>query len=90
MGLLNRAKLHIMDKAFSNQARGFRLGRELAEGAPDAVKFGSIFIGTFCGSIYGGIQLINPLAIADSLLSSEKDLEDKIQKAADKAYGGDL
>lgn len=86
MGIGNRLYLHLMDKGFANQARGIRLARELTEDAPTALQVGAVVIGAFAGSVYGGIQLINPASIADSALSSEDDLEKKVDKAFEEAY----
>jgi hypothetical protein len=80
MGILKKLELHIQDKFFATTWQGVKVGMDLAENKSDAVKFAAFTAGGLGGSIAGGVRLASPSAIVDSILTSEEELEERVQK----------
>jgi hypothetical protein len=89
MGLGNKAMLHLQGKYALPIAQGMKLGADLTENAPIALKLAAAFGGYAIGTVVGVMRVWNPLDIADSLLTPEAELEERLEKQM-KALGPDL
>jgi len=57
-----------------------KLGADLTEKAPAPVKAAAVMVGSFAGSMYGGFRACNPVDIIDSVLTPEKEMEERVEK----------
>lgn len=80
MGLFNRFGLHIADKYIATQMQGGQLGMDITKDMPIPVKAAGIFGGLLFGTVVGVARAWNPLDIADSLLTPEKELQERVEK----------
>jgi hypothetical protein len=80
MGFFKKLELHVHDKFFATTWQGVKVGMDLAENRSDAVKFAAFTAGGLGGSIVGSLRLASPAAIADSILTSEDEMEERVQK----------
>lgn len=85
MGLLKKLELHFQDKFGVPTCQGIKLGLELTENAPAPVKAAGFIGGYAAGSVVGALRLWNPLDIADSLLTPEEEMQEKVEKKLEAA-----
>jgi hypothetical protein len=80
MGFFNKVGLHLLDKYVAPTAQGIKLGMELTENAPAPVKVVGFIGGFVAGNVVGAVRVSNPLDIADSVLTPEGEMEERVQK----------
>lgn len=83
MGVLKRIGYHIFYNGFGTQSQGAKLARDAVKGVGidhPIGEIGAVAIGAFAGSILGGIRMLSPDAILESVTKTEEELEDRIDK----------
>ena len=85
MGIFKKLNLHLADKYLATQMQGMKLANETPKDMPAPVQVAGLFGGILFGSAVGIFRLWNPTDIFDSVLTSEKKLEERINKKFDSA-----
>lgn len=80
MGLLNKVGLHLADKYVATQRQGMKLGTEITKDMPVPFQVVGFVGGLLLGSAVGFVRVGNPIDIFDSLLTPEKELEDRLDR----------
>jgi hypothetical protein len=85
MGLFKKIGLHLGDKYIATQIQGMNMGKELTKDANNVVQVAGFMGGLLVGSAVGIARVWNPFEIADSFLTPEKDMEERINKKIESA-----
>ncbi|WP_439547772.1 hypothetical protein [Falsiroseomonas sp.] len=83
MGIGSRLAGHIADKGLVTITQGMHLGDEITGNSNVFIKSVGLAAGVIAGGAVAAIRLANPLDIADSILTPEKDMIERVEKKMD-------
>jgi hypothetical protein len=81
MGFWNKVGFHFIYNGFGTQSQGAKLANRAAEklGVNHPVaRIGAFFAGAFVGSVLGGMKMMSPMAIIDTILATDEEIEKRI------------
>jgi hypothetical protein len=80
MGFWKKVELHVTDKYVSRQVQGMKMGADLTRSAPGAVQVAGLIGGAVAGTVVGAFNVWSPLSIADTVLTPEAELEERLDR----------
>jgi hypothetical protein len=80
MGLYNKFENHLADKYASTQIQGMKLADDLTKNSSTPVKIVGLIVGIIGSTAVGVARVWNPMDIADSLLTPDDEMEERLNK----------
>lgn len=89
MSFVSRLVNHVFYNGFGTQSAGARVARNVTKSlgadGPGA-EIAALGVGAFAGSVLGGLKMISPGAIIDTITKTDQELEERVNKMGE--WGG--
>ena len=83
MSIFGRVVNHFFYNGLGTQSQGAKLGSEACKRLGlenSAAEFGAVCVGAFLGSALGGLKLISPVAIIETIVLTDESLEKRVEE----------